>query len=284
MQMQPQSAPLEPAELNLLKDMLRDDRGFLRLLTQFINRTVEDRAPGDSDVKRVYRNAMVTIAHESARQIAAATQSSLERTFIRSLFLNFLRGDGLGLVAHPTGYNAPAEIAEFRKTLAHFGEIKARFRENRSSTDFSSFLDQEATNGTITWDERRSLTPFVAKYYYGPRDARFHVTMQARFPDVTVGGRPVRADMYFWIPKYPEINVIVECDGFPFHSSEQKFTSDRQRDRAFKAEGYDVLRFSGSEIDNDPIGTADELATYLGQCADASEARIRGDESPARSP
>jgi hypothetical protein len=216
-------------------------------------------------MRRIYRNATATIAYESAREITAAAQSSLERTFIRSLFLNFLRGDGLGLVAHRTGYDAPTEISEFRKTLTHFGEIKTRFRESRSSTDFSSFLDQEATNGKITWGERRSLTPFVAKYFYGPRDDRFHVTMQARFPDVRVGGRPVRADMYFWIPKYPEINVIVECDGFPFHSSEEKFTSDRQRDRAFKAQGYDVLRFSGSEVDHDPIGTADELATYLSE-------------------
>jgi uncharacterized protein DUF559 len=266
-QLQLQSTPLAPAELGLLKDMLRDERGFLRLLAQFINQTVEDRAPRHTDIKRIYRNATATIAYESAREITAATQSSLERTFIRSLFLNFLRSDGLGLLAHRTGYDAPSEIAEFRKTLVRFGEIKTRFRDTRSSTDFSSFLDQEATNGMITWDERRALTPFVAKYFYGPRDAKFHVTLQARFPDVRVGGRPVIADMYFWIPKYPEINVIVECDGFPFHSSEEKFTSDRQRDRAFKAQGYDVLRFSGSEVDSDPIGTAHELAVYLAQRA-----------------
>jgi very-short-patch-repair endonuclease len=280
MQTQLQSAPLKPAELHRLRDMLTDDRGFLELLALFIDQTVEDRAPKDSDFKRIYRNAMVTIAHDGARNITAIAQSSLERTFIRSLFLNFLRGDGLGLVAHSTGYDAPSEINEFRKTLAHFIEIKSRFHERASNSDFSGFLDLEAAEGRITWGQRRSLTPFVAKYYYGPRDARFHVTMQARFPNVKVGGRPVIADMYFWIPKHPEINVIVECDGFPYHSSEEKFTSDRQRDRAFKAQGYDVLRFSGSEVYDDPIFTAHELATYLDQRARGAAATASARSSP----
>jgi very-short-patch-repair endonuclease len=68
------------------------------------------------------------------------------------------------------------------------------------------------------------------------------------------------------------VNIIVECDGFSYHSSKETFISDRQRDRALKALGFDVWRFSGSEIINDPVYTPYELAEYLWARAEAHEA------------
>lgn len=269
--MQLQPPPLEPHALDLLRHLLADEHGYQRLLAQFIEQTPEDKLPSNDDSRRIYKNSVIAITQDSARQICALTQSSLERTFIRSLVLNFLTDDGQGLVVHPTLYNAPAEIADFRSTLARLVQIKERFHDGRSTDDFSLFLDQEAAQGRMTWSERRALTPFVAKYYYGTLDAQFHLTMQARFPDVRVGGGGVVADMYFWIPRHPSINIIVECDGYPYHSSEEKFTSDRQRDRAFKAKGYDVLRFSGSEVHDDPILATHQLATYLAQRVNAAD-------------
>jgi very-short-patch-repair endonuclease len=49
------------------------------------------------------------------------------------------------------------------------------------------------------------------------------------------------------------------------HSDKDRFKADRQRDRALKALGYDVFRFSGSEIYADPINAPYELAPYLWQ-------------------
>jgi very-short-patch-repair endonuclease len=59
------------------------------------------------------------------------------------------------------------------------------------------------------------------------------------------------------------VNIIVECDGFAYRSDKEQFKSDRQRDRALKALGFDVWRFAGSEIYNDPVNTAYEFAKYL---------------------
>ncbi len=110
-------------------------------------------------------------------------------------------------------------------------------------------------------DERRYYTGLIFKYYYVPFDGSYHMTIQPRVPNI--GGKPARPDIYFWIPNRRQVNVVVECDGFQYHSDKAAFKSDRQRDRAFKAQGYDVLRFSGSEIYGDPVNTAHELATYL---------------------
>jgi len=87
--------------------------------------------------------------------------------------------------------------------------------------------------------------------------------IQASLPAFKVGRRAIRADLLVFVPSRPDFRVAVECDGFQFHSSKQSFISDRKRDRLLKANGYDVLRYSGSEIYNDPIESAKDLARYL---------------------
>lgn len=46
---------------------------------------------------------------------------------------------------------------------------------------------------------------------------------------------------------------IVECDGFEYHSSSKQQAKDNQRQRDLENAGYTVIRFSGSEIYNDPV-------------------------------
>lgn len=69
--------------------------------------------------------------------------------------------------------------------------------------------------------------------------------------------------MMFWIPARPTVRVIVECDGFQFHSNKDSFVNDRKRDQVFANKGYTVLRYSGTEIFQDPAGSASDLYSYL---------------------
>ena len=57
--------------------------------------------------------------------------------------------------------------------------------------------------------------------------------------------------------------MVVECDSFQYHSDKVSFTRDRRRDRVFKRNGYEVVRYSGPEIHRDPIGASSELYDYL---------------------
>ncbi len=61
----------------------------------------------------------------------------------------------------------------------------------------------------------------------------------------------------FWIGLYridfaiPDLQIAIECDGQEHHKSAKERTSDAQRDRVLKMAGYDVIRFTGTEIYRD---------------------------------
>ncbi len=54
--------------------------------------------------------------------------------------------------------------------------------------------------------------------------------------------------------------LIVECDGHDFHErTKEQAKRDRSRDRKATLGGLDVMRFTGSEIWNDPWGCAGDI-------------------------
>jgi Protein of unknown function (DUF559) len=116
-------------------------------------------------------------------------------------------------------------------------------KANRPAPSMEEFLDSEVARGALDPDERESYIPFIFRYSYIPMDSSYHMTLQPRFPNIKIEGKAIRPDIYFWIPSKPQVNVIVECDGFKYHSDKERFKTDRQRDRALKALGYDVWRF-----------------------------------------
>lgn len=69
--------------------------------------------------------------------------------------------------------------------------------------------------------------------------------------------------------------VIVECDGHQFHEkTKEQAANDKRRDRDFVAAGYRVLRFSGSEIWNDPMRCAsDAIEVAHSRAIDAAALR-----------
>lgn len=57
--------------------------------------------------------------------------------------------------------------------------------------------------------------------------------------------------------------LIVECDGHDFHErTKEQASRDRSRDRSVSALGYEIFRFTGSEIWRDPWGCADQVASW----------------------
>ena len=90
-----------------------------------------------------------------------------------------------------------------------------------------------------------------------------HLTIQSTFDDILLEGKVIRPDILIWVPSNPNIKLIVECDGFSYHTSKHAFSNDRARDRLLLSHGFKVLRFSGHEITTDPIGIANEMLDYL---------------------
>lgn len=252
---------VQPKIIKPLRDVLCDRIAFRQLADHFIATSIAG-SNGSNGFREYFGGAMNTLTEANADEIDLVAKSPIEQIFLRSLLLAFLKNDGLGLLVHPTFKDTPTEVLDFRETLKRFRELKAWFEEHKPAGDIATFLNDEMKRGKMDAEERRYYTELIFKYYYIPLDGSYHMSLQPRFSGVILG-KTIRPDIYLWIPSRPDINVVVECDGFAFHSDRAAFSRDRQRDRALKSHGYDVLRFSGSEIFNDPVNSAHELATYL---------------------
>ncbi len=66
--------------------------------------------------------------------------------------------------------------------------------------------------------------------------------------------------------------VVVECDGFSYHSGRREYREDRRRDRELVALGYVVLRFTWEDITGDCGRLVDAVARALAQVRNARRA------------
>jgi hypothetical protein len=251
--------------LKELRERLQGGEKFMELARSFIAQAVEETRSRDkkSRFSEYYEGALNAIVEENAAQVDAASRSPIERMFLNSLILSFVKNDGLGLLIHPTFRDTIDELSEFREMLAKWRDFWGWFRKHHPNKSVHEFLDLEMQRGAMDSEEREIYTRYVFRYGYIPLDSSYHMSIQPPFRNLLGNGKIVRPDIYFWIPSKPDINIVVECDGFTHHSTKEAFDRDRRRDRAFKMLGYDVFRFSGSEIYKDPVNAPYELVQYL---------------------
>jgi very-short-patch-repair endonuclease len=62
---------------------------------------------------------------------------------------------------------------------------------------------------------------------------------------------------------WPEQRLIVEVDGYLFHSSRASFEHDRRRDQRFAAEGYVVIRITMRQLEQEPLAVIARIAQAL---------------------
>ncbi|NJP37900.1 DUF559 domain-containing protein [Bacillus luteus] len=67
---------------------------------------------------------------------------------------------------------------------------------------------------------------------------------------IEVGNKTYRADFLIKVIALNKpYNFIVECDGHEFHEkTKEQALRDKQRGRSLQKQGYQVIRFTGSEI------------------------------------
>ena len=87
------------------------------------------------------------------------------------------------------------------------------------------------------------------------------------YPQYQIGR--YRADFALFAKFYngPVVHkLVIECDGHDFHEKTKiQAQRDKKRDRDLTAAGYQVFRFTGSEIFRDAPGCAKEIGDYLDQ-------------------
>jgi very-short-patch-repair endonuclease len=66
---------------------------------------------------------------------------------------------------------------------------------------------------------------------------------------------------FFW----PAQRLIVEVDGYQFHSSRWAFERDHRRDQAHKNAGYEVIRVTWRQLNEEPLRVVAAIAMALGR-------------------
>jgi very-short-patch-repair endonuclease len=62
---------------------------------------------------------------------------------------------------------------------------------------------------------------------------------------------------------WPEHRLIVEVDGYPFHGHRAAFERDHRRDIVHRDAGYEVIRFTARQLEEEPVYVATVIARAL---------------------
>lgn len=94
-----------------------------------------------------------------------------------------------------------------------------------------------------------------------------------RLKDVFAAGRlelvsqyplnPYRFDFAIRRQDAPKPFLLIECDGAAFHTSPEQRDHDLRKDQWAKLHGFDVVRFTGSDINTRPLECIAVLAAKL---------------------
>ena len=91
-------------------------------------------------------------------------------------------------------------------------------------------------------------------------DRMLELIRAAQLPPVEMNVRLLgfKAD-FLW----REQRVVLEVDGYRYHSSKSAFERDRRKDAAFRAAGWDVIRVSRNQVVHDPFFVVALVAAAL---------------------
>ena len=63
----------------------------------------------------------------------------------------------------------------------------------------------------------------------------------------------------YWFPSLKDLKYAIELDGYEFHSNKKQMNYDYQRENNLKKLGYKIIRFTGSQVYNNPMKTIETL-------------------------
>lgn len=259
-------------ELSLLKRSLESKESFQPLLNFFIHKSIEEIKAKEKqpEIQHNYSNFhsafLENYAKINADLIFENCQSPIERIFISSLLLLFIKNGILGFTITPNLPDMEEGMKNYRSNHKSILKLIKSYKDTTGDLDLTnfekSFKEKYIDCGKYTEDDYHE----ICNHYYIVKNFTFnsyHVTLQPKFPNIKIDNKSIRPDILVWCPGNKKIKLIVECDGFQFHNSKHSFENDRKRDRLLKMNGYDVIRYSGSEICRNPASVSQDLYDFL---------------------
>lgn len=178
-----------------------------------------------------------TLRPEDVEDIDGLRVTTLRRTLLDLSLV--VSASELCALLREAEYRHHLDLAELRRSLAGYGRSPRHGRLRR-------ILDEWVPGIGLTETELEARLMRLC--------ARRGIPLPA--PQVRRGGR--RLD-FLWAAE----RLVVEVDGYEAHRGRIAFQDDRARDRALKAEGFEVLRFTWAEVAGRPMAVARELKAAL---------------------
>lgn len=254
-----------------LREMLQDKDELSKVANYFLKATLQEASINENEENKIiYEFAKLGAEHiidDAIEIIFEYTESPIEKILVSSLLLCAMNTAPLWLVVQPPAPDISSAMKNFRNTYKDCQDTFSQYEKNTgkhlSQILFSDEFDNIKNKVTVTDEDKRVLSRHFALYETLALKSAFHLVIQPGMRDIKISGKTIRPDMFFWIPNDTNLKIVVECDGFKFHSDKDSFTRDRQRDRKLQLKGYKVLRFSGTEIYHNPTQTSYEILDYL---------------------
>jgi hypothetical protein len=247
-----------------LSEVLENKEQAIQLAEFFLKQMKEEIINNDeqsyADILEIICNHLIPEQFNLVWQIA---ESAIERIFISSLMMNFIRNHiPLDLFITPSMQNATKNMDEVRKSIADMKRFVQWHKENQGSDDFivmTEFLEKSGKKAGLKKEEIRFNKRYLFHYHLLSLSDSIHLTPQASFPKALPNGTGMRVDLMLWVPDIEQFKLIIECDSYQYHDNKDTFDRDRKRSRYLQRKGYKVLQYSGGEIFRDPIRTSSEL-------------------------
>lgn len=258
-------------DINEIRDLFLDKDETLAVLKRGFEDFFEKRF-GDIKFKyKEYVGLLRSVAkqtlEENVEYIFENAESPIEKIFFNSLNIKNIFLAPFFLIFTPRlGYHCGSvtgAIEMFRRHNKKILRYKQNFEKRTGKTNAIEFLKWLSKSCNIPELVRYSIWLHYIMYYELNLIGAYHLSTKSPIRELNVMGRHIRPDIFIWVPSNQDFKLVVECDGFKYHKDKESFTKDRVRDRLLQKEGYQVLRFSGSEIYKNPIEKADELSDYL---------------------
>jgi hypothetical protein len=182
-------------------------------------------------------NFMRTLSMDNALVIHKMAESEIEKIFFGSILCASVNMDELIIFGVCDG-DIEEEALESDRCVAR---LKQELEE-------MSFQEQLKHVEMLDKGKAGIASKYFWSTYAGGLWNKLHISLQSKALDIKVEGKSIRADAFAWLPSQVHNGVFIECDGFQTHSDKQHFINDRKRDRVIRSKGYDIYRFSGSEI------------------------------------
>lgn len=255
---------------------------FFSLLQKFIDRSIQEMKTSEQGSQKgisyslFYERIINKVAISNADIVFSHSQSPIEKIFLNSLILLFIKNGFPCLFFTPPLKNAELELKAYRDHYTQIENFISSYKEVTKDYELINFekrLKEKAANGEFTEEE---IDDILSYQYFGRIFERnsYRITPQAAFPYLKVAGKSIRVDMLIWVPGDESVKIVVECDGYQFHNTKEAFYNDRIRDRLLQQHGYRVIRYSGKEINQNPAEVSSNLFDLL-MALDKDENNLR---------